>query len=56
MFVCLPTGRENQLSATTGTEMRADQLETYAKRSPYDKVEILPIDIDLWRFDWLTLA
>ena len=56
MFVCLPTSREDQLSAATGTVMQPDQLETCAKQAAYDKVEILPIDNDFWRFYWLTLA
>ena len=54
VFFCLPTGREEQQSAATGTVMRVDQLEMYAKQAGYSKVEILPIENDFWRFYRLT--
>lgn len=50
VFFCLPTGREEQPSAATGTVMRADRFETYAKQAGYATVEILPIENDFWRF------
>jgi 2-polyprenyl-3-methyl-5-hydroxy-6-metoxy-1,4-benzoquinol methylase len=54
VFFCLPTGREDQPSAATGTVMRPDRLETYAKQAGFEKVEILPIANDFWRFYRLT--
>jgi 2-polyprenyl-3-methyl-5-hydroxy-6-metoxy-1,4-benzoquinol methylase len=50
VFFCLPTGREQQPSAATGTVMRADKLREYAVSAGYKAVEILPIANDFWRF------
>ena len=50
VFFCLPTGREDQPSAATGTVMRADKFREYATSAGYSGVEILPIDNDFWRF------
>ncbi len=50
VFFCLPTGREYQPSAATGTVMRADKLREYAANAGYSDVEILPIENDFWRF------
>ncbi|MFN2491209.1 MAG: methyltransferase domain-containing protein [Actinomycetota bacterium] len=49
-FFCLPTGREDQPSAATGTVMRAGTLREYAKSAGYRSVDILPIENDFWRF------
>ena len=50
VFFCLPTGREDQPSAATGTVMRADKLLEYATSAGYSDVEVLPIENDFWRF------
>jgi len=50
VFFCLPTGREDQPSAATGTVMRADKFREYATSAGYSGVEILPIENDFWRF------
>jgi SAM-dependent methyltransferase len=50
IFFCLPTGREDQPSAATGTVMRADKFREYAASAGYQGVEILPIENDFWRF------
>jgi SAM-dependent methyltransferase len=54
VFFCLPTGREDQPSAATGTVMRADKFRDYARTAGYKSVEVLPIDNDFWRFYRLT--
>jgi SAM-dependent methyltransferase len=50
VFFCLPTGREDQPSAATGTVMRADRFRDYATTAGYERVEVLPIENDFWRF------
>ena len=55
VFFCLPTGREDQPSAATGTVMRADKFRQYAAAAGYRGVEILPIENDFWRFYRLLL-
>jgi SAM-dependent methyltransferase len=50
VFFCLPTGREDQPSAATGTVMRAATFRRYAAGAGYRGVEILPIENDFWRF------
>jgi 2-polyprenyl-3-methyl-5-hydroxy-6-metoxy-1,4-benzoquinol methylase len=54
VFFCLPTGREEQPSAATGTVMRADTFRDYARGAGYQHVEVLPIENDFWRFYRLT--
>ena len=50
VFFCLPTGREEQPSAATGTVMRPAKFREYALSAGYQDVEILPIEHDFWRF------
>jgi SAM-dependent methyltransferase len=50
VFFCLPTGREDQPSAATGTVMRAAKFREYAVSAGYQDVEVLPIENDFWRF------
>jgi SAM-dependent methyltransferase len=47
---CLPVGRVEQPSAETGTAMRVSTFEGYARDARFDRVEILPIEHDFWRF------
>jgi len=50
VLFCLPTGRAEEPSAATGTVMRPATLERYAAEASFGRVEILPIEHDLWRF------
>jgi SAM-dependent methyltransferase len=50
VFFCLPTGREEQPSAATGTVMRPAKFREYALSAGYRDVEILPIEHAFWRF------
>jgi SAM-dependent methyltransferase len=47
---CLPVGRVEQPSAETGTAMRVSTFEGYARDAGFERVEILPIQHDFWRF------
>ncbi|MCT9095194.1 bifunctional 2-polyprenyl-6-hydroxyphenol methylase/3-demethylubiquinol 3-O-methyltransferase UbiG [Haloarchaeobius sp. HME9146] len=51
---CLPVGLADQPSAATGTVMRAGTLREYADAAGYDRVEVLPIENDFFRFYRLT--
>lgn len=55
VLFCLPTSREEQPSAATGTAMRPATMEEYAIQAGFTRVEILPIENDLWRFYLLTV-
>ncbi len=50
LFICLPDGMSHPDSAATGTVMRPETLEAYAREAGFEAVEILPIENDLWRF------
>ena len=50
VFFCLPTGREDQPSAATGTVMRVDKFWEYATSAGFQGFEVLPIENDFWRF------
>lgn len=47
---CLPVGMAERPSAATGTVMRPATLRRYATEAGFSRVEILPIENDLWRF------
>jgi hypothetical protein len=48
---CLPVGRAGDPdSAATGTVMRPSTLEGYARSAGFDRVDVLPIDHDMFRF------
>ncbi|MFN0029720.1 MAG: class I SAM-dependent methyltransferase [Acidimicrobiales bacterium] len=47
---CLPVGMAEQPSAETGTVMRPDTLRRYAAEAGYARVDIVPIEHDLFRF------
>jgi hypothetical protein len=49
-LVCLPDGMSHPDSAGTATVMRPAVFECYAREAGFERVEILPIDADLWRF------
>jgi 2-polyprenyl-3-methyl-5-hydroxy-6-metoxy-1,4-benzoquinol methylase len=46
---CLPVGMVDQPSAGTGTVMRASTLHAYATEAGFERVDVLPIDHDLFR-------
>jgi SAM-dependent methyltransferase len=47
---CLPTALTEPPAAGTGTIMRTPTFEAYARDAGFDRVEVLPIDNDFWRF------
>lgn len=47
---CLPTAMVDPSSAATGTAMRASDLRRYAETAGFSRLEILPIENDIWRF------
>ena len=47
---CLAAAMGDPKSAMTGTVMRPATLRRYAREAGYDRVEILPIENDFWRF------
>jgi SAM-dependent methyltransferase len=49
-LVCLPDGMSHPGSVGTGTVMRPSVLEGYARQAGFERVEVLPIDADMWRF------
>jgi SAM-dependent methyltransferase len=49
-LVCLPDGMSHPGSVGTGTVMRPSTFEGYAREAGYERVEILPIEADFWRF------
>jgi 2-polyprenyl-3-methyl-5-hydroxy-6-metoxy-1,4-benzoquinol methylase len=51
---CLPVGMAEQPSAATGTVMRHSTLAAYAEEAGFDRVAVLPIEHDLFRFYELT--
>lgn len=47
---CLPVGLLDADSAGTGTVIRPDTVRAYAHEAGFGRVEVLPIEHDLWRF------
>lgn len=47
---CLPVGRTETPSAATGTVLRPATLRDYARQAGFTRVDVLPIENDLWRF------
>jgi hypothetical protein len=50
VLCCLPAGMSEQPSAATGTVMRTETLERYVKEAGFSRVEVLPIEHDVFRF------
>lgn len=50
VFICLPDGLSHEGSVGTGTVMRPDKLEEYAREAGFTGISVLPIENDLWRF------
>jgi SAM-dependent methyltransferase len=47
---CLAVGLLDEDSAGTGTVMRPDTVRAYAAQAGFDRVDVLPIEHDFWRF------
>ncbi len=47
---CLPAGRDAESSAATGTVMRPDVFQRYARDAGFSTVEVLDIDHPMFRF------
>jgi SAM-dependent methyltransferase len=47
---CVPVANLDEDSAATGTVIRSDTVRAYATGAGFGRVDILPIDHDLWRF------
>jgi hypothetical protein len=50
LLCCLPDGLSTRPSVATGTVMRPATLERYAREAGFDRLEILPIENDFFRF------
>jgi 2-polyprenyl-3-methyl-5-hydroxy-6-metoxy-1,4-benzoquinol methylase len=50
LLICLPDSMSTPGSAATGTVLRPATMHEYATQAGYSRVDILPIDHDLWRF------
>ena len=51
---CLPVGMVSEGAAGTGTVMRADTKDRYAREAGFASCEVLPIENDFYRFYYLT--
>jgi 2-polyprenyl-3-methyl-5-hydroxy-6-metoxy-1,4-benzoquinol methylase len=51
---CLPDSLSTRPSVGTGTVMRPETLERYAREAGFDGVEVLPVESDFFRFYRLT--
>jgi hypothetical protein len=47
---CLPVGMDHPQAVGTGTVMRPDTLQNYAREAGFRNVEILPIENYFFRF------
>jgi hypothetical protein len=50
LLCCLPVGMSEPESAATGTVMRPDTLRGYAEAAGFERLEIAPIEHDMFRF------
>jgi SAM-dependent methyltransferase len=50
LLICLPDSMSTPGSTATGTVLRPATMHEYASQAGYARVDILPIDHDLWRF------
>lgn len=50
LLCCLPDGMSAPGSAGTGTVMRRSVLEGYAREAGFSRLEVLPLDNDVFRF------
>jgi hypothetical protein len=55
LLVCLPDGMAHPPSAATGTVLRPEVLERYARNAGFARVDVLPVeDFGFWRFHELV--
>ena len=47
---CLPVGMVGEGAVGTGTVMRTDTVEAYAREAGFSSFEVAPIENDVWRF------
>ena len=47
---CLPVGMVGEDAAGTGTVIRAETVERYAREAGFAEFEVLPVENDFWRF------
>jgi 2-polyprenyl-3-methyl-5-hydroxy-6-metoxy-1,4-benzoquinol methylase len=47
---CLAVGNLDDDSAATGTVIRPDTVRAYATDAGFDRIDVLPIENDFWRF------
>jgi len=47
---CLPVGMVGKDPAGTGTVIRSDTVERYAREAGFAEFEVLPVENDFWRF------
>jgi SAM-dependent methyltransferase len=50
LLICLPDSMSSPGSAATGTVLRPHLLRDHAVQAGFTRIDILPIDHDLWRF------
>jgi hypothetical protein len=50
VLCCLPSAMDDHTSAATGTVMRRETFEGYAKAAGFEGVSVLPIEHDFLRF------
>jgi hypothetical protein len=50
LLICLPDSMSTPGSAATGTVLRPGTMRGYATEAGFRRVDILPIDHDVWRF------
>jgi ubiquinone/menaquinone biosynthesis C-methylase UbiE len=54
VLVCLPTGRDDEVSAETGAMMQTDTFRGYADAAGFSAVEVLPVEHFIFRLYDLT--
>ena len=50
VLTCLPSGMVDRPSAATGTVMRRDTFEGFAREAGFERVDVLPLEHDFLRF------
>ncbi len=50
LLICLPDSMSTPGSAATGTVLRPGTMRGYATEAGFTRIDILPIDHDVWRF------
>ena len=50
VLICLPDSMSSPGSAATGTVLRPAVMRDYAAQAGYTRIDVLPVEHDLWRF------